>query len=124
MSGKTALEMDPIEWQRYHPFGGRKGKTLQGKKTVEARKLANRLAKELRQQFGAQRVVLFGSLAREELTAHSDIDLAVWGIPPEKFYSAVAFVTGASISWSVDLIDGDDCPPALLQSIETEGIEL
>jgi len=124
MSGKTALEMDPIEWQRYHPFGGRKDKTLQGKKTVEARKLANRLAKELRQQFGAQRVVLFGSLAREELTAHSDIDLAVWGIPPEKFYSAVAFVTGASISWSVDLIDGDDCPPALLQSIETEGIEL
>jgi predicted nucleotidyltransferase len=124
MSGKTALEMDPIEWQRYHPFGGRKDKTLQGKKTVEARKLANKLATELRQQFGAQRVVLFGSLAREELTAHSDIDLAVWGIPPEKFYSAVAFVTGASISWSVDLVDGEDCSPALLQSIETEGIEL
>lgn len=124
MSGKTALEMDPVEWQRYHPFGREKSTKPLANETFEARKIADTLAAELRQKFGAKRVVLFGSLARGELTEHSDIDLAVWGVPPENFYSAVAFVTGASISWSVDLIDGDDCPPALLQSIETEGVEL
>ena len=32
---------------------------------------------------GAQKLVLFGSRAREDHTERSDIDLAVYGMPPE-----------------------------------------
>lgn len=39
----------------------------------------------LREQFGTMRVVVFGSLTRCEFyTRWSDIDLAAWGIPPER----------------------------------------
>jgi predicted nucleotidyltransferase len=50
---------------------------------------AHQAAQVLKQEFGAQRVVLFGSmLAPERLTWHSDIDLAFWGIAPENYLQA------------------------------------
>jgi len=122
MSGKTVLEMDPAEWRQYRPF--RTGKTLPSARADEARRVASSLAQELRSRFGAERVVLFGSLARGEFSGRSDIDLAVWGIPPSDFYRAVAFASGCSKIWAVDLVDGDDCPGALKRHIEQEGVAL
>jgi len=52
------------------------------------------------------------------------IDLAVWGIPPERFYSAVAAVGELSPLFRIDLVDPAVCRPALLQTIEAEGVEL
>ena len=123
MSGKTALEMDPAEWRQYRPFRTGK-KTLPSARAEEARGVASSLAQELRSRFGAERVVLFGSLARGEFSGRSDIDLAVWGIPPRDFYRAVAFASGCSKAWAVDLVDGDDCPGALRRNIEQEGVAL
>jgi hypothetical protein len=33
----------------------------------------------------------------------------VWGIPPDNYYKAVAFASGFSSVWNVDIVDPDDC---------------
>jgi predicted nucleotidyltransferase len=79
----------------------------------------------LREQFGATRVVTFGSLAhRDGFTPWSDIDLAAWGISPDVFYQAVAVVMGSSPEFKVDLVASEDCPPSLRHVVEREGIAL
>ncbi len=127
---KTALELTPQEWQAYQP--GQMSRRWSCTSDPEARRrrraawrVARRAAQLLRQEFGAQRVVIFGSLSqRGGFTSWSDIDLAAWGIPDERFYRAVAAVTALSARFKVDLIDPETCRPALRQAIEREGIEL
>jgi predicted nucleotidyltransferase len=87
--------------------------------------VARAAAKVLREQFGATRVVAFGSLAhRDGFTLWSDIDLAAWGITPGAFYRAVAVVTGISPEFKVDLVAPEDCQPTLRHVIEREGVAL
>ena len=86
--------------------------------------MARSIAKELIERFGAKKVILFGSLARGEYSRWSDIDLAVWGIAPVDFFKAVAFATGFSKIWKVDLVDGEDCSKSLHDVILKEGIKL
>jgi len=79
----------------------------------------------LRERFGASRVLVFGSLSRpSDFTRWSDIDLAAYGIPPNRFYRAVADVTGFSREFEIDLTDVGTCPRSLLKVVEKEGIEL
>lgn len=123
MAPKTVLDMTPDMLRQYKPFklkAGRGTPIL----SAEARSVAVSIAKELRQRFGAKRIVLFGSLARDEFGRWSDIDLAAWGIPASDFYRAVAFVTGYSRTWRVDLVDVEDCSPTLRAAIEQEGVDL
>lgn len=114
----------PVEaWQSYNP----RQRISDGEPEIERRAYhtAQKIVDPLRQQFAAQRVVLFGSLAHEGwFTRWSDIDLAVWGIPAEQFYQAVSVATGLSEEFAVDLVDPDDCRPAIREAIEREGIEL
>jgi predicted nucleotidyltransferase len=63
-------------------------------------------------------------LARGDFNRWSDIDLAVWGIPPDNYYKAVAFASGFSSVWNVDIVDPDDCTEALRDIILQEGVEL
>ena len=87
--------------------------------------LARTAARLLRERFGVDRVVAFGSLAHREWFTHwSDIDMAAWGIPADQFYKAVAAVTGISREFQVNLVDPEGCSPSLQQSIEREGIDL
>ncbi len=124
MPGKTALEMSPAEWRQYRPFrSGKKAPPLAAQ-AEEARRVAGALAQELRSRFEAERIILFGSLARGEFSGRSDIDLAVWGVPPTEFYRAVAFASGYSNVWEVDLVDAEDCSEALRRNIEQEGVAL
>ncbi len=91
----------------------------------EALSIARTAAQLLRKEFGAQKVVVFGSLAHEKgFGPWSDIDLGAWGIPPEKFYSAVAVATGLSPFFKIDLVDVAECRPTLQKVIEKEGIEV
>jgi predicted nucleotidyltransferase len=79
----------------------------------------------LREQYGARKVVIFGSLAtRQWFTPWSDIDLAAWSIPADRFYSAVAAVISLSPAFKVDLVDPAECLPHLRQAIDREGVEL
>ncbi len=74
----------------------------------------------LPEECGAVRVLLFGSAVWcASFTPWSDVDLAAWGIPPERFYAAVAAVTGLSADIKVDLVDPEDCRPALRAHIDT-----
>jgi predicted nucleotidyltransferase len=121
---KTALELSPQQWQSYHlaaiPFASADSERWQ-----RGWQLANLLAKLLREQFGATRVAVFGSLNSPDwFDAHSDIDLAVWGIPPTQFYRAVAAVTAISDEFEVDLIDGDTCLAPLRQTLEREAVTI
>lgn len=91
----------------------------------EAQRIARQAAMVLKQQFAARRVVLFGSVARvDRFTPWSDIDLAVWGVPPERFYAAVAAVTRLGAEIGVDLVDSERCGATLHTAIERDGVEL
>jgi len=123
----TALELKREEWRAYNPSAGLKRykKTDISTRKTEALELARKAANLLRKEFGATKVVIFGSLAHGEwFSPRSDIDLAAWGIIPESFYSAVALVTGLSSSFRVDLVDIGECKPGLRKAIEEGGIEI
>ena len=122
--GKTALDLTREEWQAYRP-GIKAGQNQVGERYERAWRVAQAAAELLRQEFGATRVVTFGSLARRDwFTPWSDIDLAAWGIPPGAFYRAVAVVTGLSPEFKLDLVAPEDCQPSLRQVIEREGVAL
>jgi uncharacterized protein len=127
---KTALELSQKEWREYRPSRvleerEERESAMMAQRKKEAWNLAKRAAHLLRKEFAAERVVAFGSLAHGHwFTPWSDVDLAAWGIPPERFYAAVAAVTDLSFSLKIDLIDIETCRPALKTMIEKEGIEL
>lgn len=87
--------------------------------------VARRAADLLRHEFGATRVLAFGSLVRAgALHARSDVDLAVWGLPPESYLRAVAAINDLPEAFGVDLVEAERCRPALLEAIEREGVGL
>ena len=127
---KTALELTPVEQMAYRPSAvieqrQRAGNLLIEERWRQAQLLARQAAALLREEFGASRIQLFGSgTQRPRFTLWSDVELVVWGIPPQRFYAAVAAVTGISADIGVDLIDGDQCSQALRMAIEQDGTEL
>ncbi len=68
----------------------------------QARLDAMRIAAMLREQFGATRIILFGSLVTDRFTAGSDIDLAVDGLAPADYFPALA-EAGKLTDFPVDL---------------------
>lgn len=69
---------------------------------------------------GAQEVFVFGSASMGAERPDSDIDLAVRGLPPERFYGAIGSVM-ERVSRTVDLIDLDE-PSEFTQFIERKGV--
>lgn len=53
-----------------------------------------RIAERLKREYHAERVILYGSVARGEATEHSDIDLLVVAPTTEKFYLRMASALG------------------------------
>lgn len=91
----------------------------------QALRIAKQSSHILRNQFGARKVVLLGSLTRDaDFGPWSDIDLAAWDIPPDRFFMAVAAVTGLSADFKIDLIDPLSSKPPLREWIEREGVEI
>ncbi len=85
---------------------------------------ARRIAALLRSDFGATQVYAFGSLVGTgRFDARSDIDIGVRGIPPQDFYRAAARAF-ALAAFDVDIVDMQDCAPALLEAIERDGVVL
>lgn len=90
----------------------------------EAWDAAREVAAILRTRFAAETVIAFGSLVHaDRFSDRSDIDLAVSGIQPAVFFKAWA-AAGASCPFELDLVDLSDCPPALRDLIEQEGMPL
>lgn len=121
---KTALDLTPEELSSYRPDDRSHNQQME-ERWAAAWETARMAARLLRQQFGANRVAAFGSLAHGDwFSQWSDIDLAAWGIPPERFYRAVAAVTGMSSEFQVNLAAPEVCEISVRQSIEHEGIDL
>jgi len=121
---RTALDLTPEELRAYHPV--LKSDVEQTvRRRAKAWAVARMAAQVLHHRFHARRVVVFGSLAHGAwFTAWSDIDLAVWGIPADQFYLAAAAVRDVSRTFEVNLVDAEDCRPAVRQAIESEGVDV
>lgn len=110
---KTALR----RWKNSMPERAR----LQEQAWVEAR----RAASLLREQYGATRVVAFGSLVHPGcFTRWSDIDLAAWSIRPEDTFRAIGAVMDLSSSFEINLVETQSARPAIRQVIEQEGVDI
>ena len=86
-------------------------------------RVARQAATLLRNEFDTQNVVLFGSLTIPgNFTLFSDIDQAVFGVPADRYYAAVAAITGLSAEFKVDLLDSEMCKASLRDAIDWDGI--
>ena len=130
---KTASDLKKSGWpidemKKYHPWDSIE-KYSKDKDVITRRKLAlktsRKLARLLKEKYGAKRVVLFGSLAKDDwYTPRSDIDICVKGIPVDKFFYAESEIQSSSEGFKVDLVDPDECSPELLAKIDRDGIDL
>jgi len=70
--------------------------------------------------YHASRVVLFGSLANGTHDEHSDVDLAVEGLPSSAYFHALADLMGL-FAGPVDLVRMEEAVPSLRERIQEEG---
>jgi uncharacterized protein len=86
---------------------------------------ARRCAHLLVDRFGVSRVYLFGSLAGQTSAPfgpHSDIDLAVEGLAPDRYWAALAALDPELPSGtSLDLVPLEDAHPSLASRIRSTG---
>jgi len=87
--------------------------------------VAQQAARQLRQDFHAERVVLFGSM-RSPAKVHerSDVDLAVWGLDPRAYFRAVGQLLAIDPDMPIDLIEAESAPPRILAEIAATGVDL
>lgn len=87
--------------------------------------LARLAAQFLKEQFQATKVMVFGSLVRDDcFTLWSDLDIAAWGIAPHETLRAMEAVRDLDEGIDINLVDVGTCSPTLLTNIEQEGILL
>jgi uncharacterized protein len=95
------------------------------KRREKAWQLARLAANLLREKFGANRVIVFGSLLdRDRFTLWSDVDIAAWGILPQDTFQAMGEVRELDDSIEMNLVDTGACQPSLLEQILREGKEI
>jgi uncharacterized protein len=127
---KTVLDLTFEERALYQPLRAIEERQASAKEQVQlrwrkAQELAHTAAEILRSNYEANRVVLFGSATHPTtFTLWSDVDLAAWGIPDDRYYAAVAAVSGLSREIGIDLVDPESCSPALREAIDRDGTEL
>jgi len=123
----TALDLSPEELKKYRPLDAIKKRRAKFSVEITSRRrramiAARKAAKLLKTEFGASEVILFGSLARRgSFSLYSDIDLAVRGIAPEKFFAVSAAIERVDVNFQIDLVDLETCPPAVFKKIEKDG---
>lgn len=87
--------------------------------------LAREAARLLRDVYGVQRVMVFGSLTDpDRFTLWSDVDMAAWGLTSANWLRAMAAVRSLSDDIELNLVDVERCSPELLDAIEREGVPL
>ena len=107
---KTAREIRAKKTVRENSVFSKKAKE-------EARKIAGFLA----DNYGVNKVVLFGSLAKNKFNqGSSDIDIGVFGLKKRLFFNALAKISQLT-ELSVDLKPLEDCSPYFRDRVEKEG---
>lgn len=126
----TALELTRAGWQPYLAAARQSAPapTLAASQRAARQTLLRRVrsvAILLKSQYGARRVVLFGSLAhRGWFTSDSDVDLAVEGVSSADYWRAWRAAEESIDDRQVDLIDLADASDSLRLAIQRYGVEL
>jgi len=96
------------------------GKTLL---KVDAHSIAEKCAKLLKHEYGAEKVYLIGSLTDGgRYTKYSDIDLAVVGLSSSLYFKALADLMRRYFSLTkIDLIPFEDCSKEFQEKISNHG---
>ena len=124
---RTTKDLSPEELVEYRR---RLDQQFQNRKVDEALlqrawQTAHRIAATLYEDFGATQVAVFGSLAEpESFSKWSDIDIAVWGIPSDKYFRAVWEAEDISRLFDVDLVDFESCPALYREKIESQDVKI
>lgn len=125
----TALELTSAELEQYREALRRQPAPPPLTATEHAQreallKRAAEAAALLKANFGARRVVLFGSLAHQAwFEPNSDVDLAVEGLTGD-YWQAWRGVEEIISDRQVDLIEIETASNALRQAIQRHGLEL
>lgn len=86
---------------------------------------ARRAAALIHERFPAARVRVFGSLVfRTCFFPHSDIDLAIEGVPVGEYLNLWDELQSREPNFKIDLVEADRVPAALRASIDEEGQDL
>jgi predicted nucleotidyltransferase len=72
---------------------------------------------------GARRVRLFGSLVTGRYGETPDVDLAVDGVPADRFFDVLAMLQIEASPLEVNLVDMADAPSELRERIEAERMD-
>ena len=87
--------------------------------------VARQAARTLKEQFGARRVAVFGSVSSaQRFHQRSDVDLAVWGLDEKAYYRAVSRLLDVDPAIPIDLVEMELAPSNLRHIIEQEGVLL
>ena len=84
-----------------------------------------RAAEVLRARYDAERIVVFGSLAREgDFGEHSDVDLLACGVRQGQEFTAIAEIAAIGDGVEVNLVIEEMARPEVLERARREGVEL
>ncbi len=119
---RTAKDLSPEELAEY---SRRLDEHFKNRKVDEellqrAWQMAHQVANMLYEDFGATQVAVFGSLAdQDSFSKWSDIDIAVWGIPNDKYLRASSIASDISGLFKVDLVDFKSCKRLFRERIQS-----
>jgi predicted nucleotidyltransferase len=126
--GRPRLSVTPAEVAVYRATARRRWERERqalARRQERGWEVARWAATLLKEQFGASRVVVCGSLLQQDGFTHwSDVDLAAWGLRPEDTFRAMGAVADLDDDMAVSLVDMGACRPSLLAAIERGGREL
>ncbi len=124
----TALQLTQQEWKSYHPGLASGKRSVLPARAREIKALANRaqqFGQQIKKEFGAKRVLLFGSLARQsDFQPDSDIDLAVEGLHGSQYWEVWRIAEEYFPLYEVEVVEIETTSQSMKQMIEKHGIEL
>ena len=124
---RTAKDLSPKELAQYPQ---QLDQQFQNRKVDEvllrrAWQTAHRIAAALYRDFEVTQVAVFGSLAEPEtFSKWSDIDIAVWGIPNDKYFRASSIASDISGLFKIDLVDFESCKGLFRERIQSQLIPI
>ncbi|MCB0154340.1 MAG: nucleotidyltransferase domain-containing protein [Anaerolineae bacterium] len=86
----------------------------------QARHSLPQIVQVLRETYAVERIILFGSLVKGQFTLTSDIDLAVAGLAPAKFFEAYAHVNRLT-QFRIDLKPLESLTPHFYRRVLEQG---
>ena len=122
---RTAKDLSPEELAEYRRKLDQhfKNRKVDEALLQRAWQTAHQVATMLYEDFGVTQVAVFGSLAGQKwFSKRSDIDIAVWGMPSDLYFRAVAQTIGFSQEFRIDLVNFDNCKGQFRERIQNQAV--